>query len=55
MWNFREVIKTGDSRYLFKLDDYYTLPDQTIESNVFDDIFWEYIEVKGLDQNFKLR
>lgn len=55
MWNFRKVLETGDLRYLYKLEDYYELPKQYPELKVWEDLFWEYIEKKGLDHNFKMR
>jgi hypothetical protein len=55
MDNFRKIIKTGDTRYLYILDNYTVLPEKNINASVFEDIFWEYIEAKGIDQNFKLR
>jgi hypothetical protein len=55
MWNFRKVINKGDTRYLYKLQDYDKLPEFYIPSEDWDNIFWEYVEAKGIDYNFKLR
>lgn len=55
MYNFRQIINTGDTRYLYKLENYYDLPQEYPDPEKWDDIFWEYIEAKGLDQKFRLR
>lgn len=55
MWNFRKVISTGDIRYLYILEYYKDLPKEHPKYEKWDDIFWEYIEAKGVDNNFKLR
>ena len=55
MWNFRKIISEGDTRYLYKLKDYFKLPKKYPDYIKWDDIFWEYIEAKGIEFNFKLR
>lgn len=55
MYNFRKVLKTGDTRYLLIADNYRTLPNQIVKYEDWEDIFWEYIEEKGLSSEFKLR
>ena len=55
MWNFRKVISTGDTRYLFILDNYFKLPEEYPNPELWEDLFWEYIDKKGIDFNFKLR
>lgn len=55
VWNFRKVIETNDTRYIYKLEDYNKLPKKYPPSEKWEDIFWEYIETKGIDYKFKLR
>lgn len=55
MWNFRQVINTGDTRYLYILKDYYELPKEYPDQIKWYDIFWDYIDKKGIEYNFKLR
>lgn len=54
MWNFRKLFK-GDTRYLYILDNYYDLPKSYPSYEKWDNIFWEYIEARGFDYNFKKR
>jgi hypothetical protein len=51
--NYDKVIQTGDSRYLYDRKNWGNLPDERLDL-VFDKIFWEYQEEKGLEENFKL-
>jgi hypothetical protein len=52
IWNYHRVLNTGDTRYLYILTDYEKLPKKHL-NNVFDDIFWQYQEEAGLDDNLK--
>lgn len=55
MWNFRKVISTADTRYLFILNNYINLPNKFVSAEKWESIFWDYIDKKGIDYNFKLR
>ena len=55
MWNFRQILETGDIKYLYKLDNYTKLPEKDLDFKIWDNIFWDYIDKKGIDYNFKLR
>lgn len=54
MWNFRKIIETADTRYLYVLESDYQskiYPD----ANKWHDLFWDYLKAKGIDFKFKLR
>lgn len=53
MWNFRKVTEKNDLRYLYKLENYAKLPKEYPSYTLWDDIFWEYVEAKGLSREFK--
>lgn len=50
IWNYFKTIETGDSRYLYRI---YNEKNKPLDK-VFDDIFWQYQEETGLDNNFKM-
>ena len=53
IWNYNQAIEKGDSRYLYILPNYNKLPDKKLD-NVLDRMWWEYLDEKGIDSNFKL-
>lgn len=54
LWNYIEVQKTGDVRYLYKLNDYSKLPKLIPQlKEVWDDFVYQYIDELGLDQDTK--
>ncbi len=55
MWNFRKVISEGDTRFLYKRENYFDLPKEYPEYEKWENIFWQYVDAKGIDYNFKLR
>lgn len=50
--NYDKVLQTGDTRYLYKKEFWSNLPKKRLDK-VFDDLFWEYQEESGLDDNLK--
>lgn len=53
IWNYNQAIEKNDSRYLYMLYDYSKLPEKKI-NEVLDRLFWEYMDEKGYDEQFKL-
>lgn len=60
IWNFNKVTETGDPRYLFVMDDYYSLPEFTKPQKkkaheLWDKLFDEYLKSFGLSEHsFKI-
>lgn len=57
LMNFILVIEKSDKRYLMKLDSYHNLPeleDYSELSQLWDDIYWQYLKEIGLSDKFKM-
>lgn len=52
-WNFEKAIELKDSRYLYILDNYSELKGKALDETL-ENIWWEYLEEKGIDSNFRL-
>lgn len=56
IWNFNKVTETGDPRYLYVFDDYYSLPEFTKPqkkkaNELWDKLFDEYLKSFGLSEH----
>ena len=54
MWNFRKIIETGDTRYLYVLENDYKSKKYP-DADKWNDLFWKYLDAKGVDYKFRLR
>jgi len=54
IWNYEKIKKTGDKRYLIKLDNYNKLPENGISKDelesTWDDISFELVEEFGISE-----
>ena len=51
MWNWEQVKKTSDLRYLLRLDDYDLLPDLEVSENLWNDLQDEFSKKCGMTES----